>query len=280
MKSPAQLNVELPKNSLTINAVALKLAEKLPRRTAFPPASINEIWSTRLRNVLTGIVRLPKDQPVEATRVKDRNTWTFKVGGMTIPIVEFLPAPESKGTTIVIADGGRAAAADRILQLQKEGRHVLVADLYYFGEMHPTSHDWLWTLMLATVGDRALGIQAAQLNAVAKWAKGDVQVVAIGPRTSTIALVAAAVDAKAIGSLELHEPLGSLKEILEEKRVVAKTPELFCFGLLEEFDTVHLAALVAPRPVSVKKPSDRVKKDWAGLEDRYKSLGKEFDPLK
>jgi dienelactone hydrolase len=266
LKTRAQLSVDLPKDSLTMNAVALKLAEKLPRRVEGGAK-------------LAAVVRLPKDQPVEATRVKDRNAWTLKVGEMTVPVVEFLPAPESKGTTIVIADGGRAAAADRIAELRKEGRHVLVADLYYFGEMHPASHDWLWTLMLATVGDRALGIQAAQLNAVAKWAKGNVKVVAIGPRTSTIALVAAA-DEKAIGSLELHEPLGSFKEILEENRVVAKTPELFCFGLLEEFDTAHLAALVAPRPLSVRKPSDRVKKHWAGLADRYKTLGKGHDPFR
>jgi dienelactone hydrolase len=280
LKTPAQLNVELPKDSLTINATALRLAEKLPRRLAVPAEKDKlDEWANRRRKEVAAIVRLPKEQPVEATRVKDRNAWTLKVGGMTVPVLEFLPAPESKGTTIVIADGGRAAAAERILQFQKEGRHVLVADLYYFGEMHPPSHDWLWTLMLATVGDRALGIQAAQLNAIAKWAKGDVKVVAIGPRTSTIATIAAAIDAKAIGTLELHEPLGSFKEILETNRVVATTPELFCFGLLEHFDTADLAALVAPRPVSVKKPSDRVTKDWAGLAARYKAMGKDFDPF-
>ncbi|MFO0803582.1 MAG: hypothetical protein U0791_10755 [Gemmataceae bacterium] len=279
LKSPAQLNVELPKDSLTINAVALKLAEALPR-VPFPVGhEKDDKWIAGRRKTLTELMRLPRVAPAEATRLKDRSAWTLKVGALTVPVMQFQPTADLKGTTIVIADGGRAAAADRIQQLQKEGRRVLVADLYYFGEMHPASHDWLWTLMFATVGDRALGIQAAQLNAIAKWAKGDVKVVAIGPRTSTIALLAAAADEETIGALELHDPLGSFKEILEENRVVAKMPELFCFGLLEQFDTAHLAALVAPRPVNVKKPSHRVKKEWAGLATRYKSLGKDFDPF-
>src|SRR5439155_3150717 len=107
-----------------------------------------------------------------------------------------------------------------------------------------------------------------------------VKVVAVGPRSSTIALIAATTDPVAIGSLELHDPLGSFKEIIETNRAVQATPELFCFGLLEHFDVVDLAALVAPRPVVVKKPSERAKKEFAHLAEWYKALGKDFDPLK
>ena len=81
------------------------------------------------------------------------------------------------------------------------------------------------------------------------------------------------------GSL-LHGSFRSLKQILEEDLTEDKFPEFFCFGLLEKFDTADLAALVAPRPVVVKKPSDRVKKEFGKLADWYKALGKDFDPLK
>ena len=42
----------------------------------------------------------------------------------------------------------------------------------------------------------------------------------------------------------------------------------------------EFAAMVAPRPVVVKKPSDRAKKEFAKLAAWYKALGTDFDPLK
>jgi hypothetical protein len=99
-----------------------------------------------------------------------------------------------------------------------------------------------------------LGLQASQLAAVARWLQterqaGPVGVVAVGPRSSTIALVAAALDENAIGRLELHGSLGSFKELLEQNRSFEQMPEMFCFGLLESFDIKQLANLAAPRPV-------------------------------
>src|SRR5262249_34898754 len=138
--------------------------------------------------------------------------------------------------------------------------------------------------MLATVGERPLGVQSAQLAAVARWAtqgqKESVKVVAIGPRTSTVALVAAAVEPGAIAGLELHDPPGSLKEGIDLNRGVASAPELFSFGLLEFFDLIDIAVLVAPRPIALKAPSERAKTEFARLKDWYALLGKDFDPLK
>ena len=249
LKTPTELNVELPKDNLTINAVALKLAEKLPR------AAEGESVAAR-RAALAEILRLPK---LTAKLEKEKSTLgsVYRVGPWSVPGVEFVKPLGAKRTTIVIADAGKKSVADQVAELRKGDTHVLALDLYYFGECHPASHDWLWSLMLATVGDRALGLQVSQLNAIATLVGGNVTVVAVGPRTSTIALAAAVVDEKAIAALELHEPHRSLREILVENRVVAKTPELFCFGLLERFDVAGLTALVAPRPV---KTLDRPKK--------------------
>ena len=36
--------------------------------------------------------------------------------------------------------------------------------MFGLGECRPPSHDWLWGLMLATVGERPLGVMAAQLD--------------------------------------------------------------------------------------------------------------------
>jgi hypothetical protein len=64
------------------------------------------------------------------------------------------------------------------------------------------------------------------------------------------ALVAAALEPRAIDGVELRGSFGSLREVIETDRTVDKEPELFCFGLLEAFDIKPLAALVAPRPVT------------------------------
>ena len=63
---------------------------------------------------------------------------------------------------------------------------------------------------------------------------------------SLVALIAAALEEKAVGRLQLHGSLGSLKEVLEQNRSVDQMPEMLCFGLLEALDVKQLMALVAP----------------------------------
>ena len=69
--------------------------------------------------------------------------------------------------------------------------------------------------------------------------------------------------------MRLHGSLGSLKEVIEQNWGVDEKPELFCFGLLESFDIKHLAALIAPRPVTFVEPSDRAKSELADLAAWY-----------
>ena len=80
--------------------------------------------------------------------------------------------------------------------------------------------------------------------------------------------------------IELHESLASLKQVLEDNLGVHQVPEYFCFGLLEHFDIVSLAALSAPRPVTFVNPSDRLKTEVAPLAAWYKLHGVEHQPIK
>jgi len=68
-----------------------------------------------------------------------------------------------------------------------------------------------------------------------------------------------------------------LKEVLEQNRTVGQMPEVFCFGLLRDFDVLHLAALVAPRPVVFRNASPRVKTELAKLKTWYDALGVQVD---
>jgi hypothetical protein len=174
-----------------------------------------------------------------------------------------------------------AAATENLL---KAGNRVILLDPHAFGEARYDHHGYLFALTLGTLGKRPLGIQAGQVAAIARAArdhhKHAIRLIAHGERSSVVALVAAGLEEKAIGAVELHDPLPTLKLILEQSRSYDQSPELFCFGLLEKFDMRQLAALVAPRPVSVVNPSERVKTELAGLAAWYQLHGVVHDPLK
>ncbi len=211
--------------------------------------------------------------------------WQLKLDDTwTVPAVELVRgAPKS--TVLLLSDAGRNSTAQLAEGLLKSGNRVIVVDPFYFGESKIKNRDFLFALLISAVGDRPVGIQAGQVAAVARWAAkkdgvGRVKVVAQGHRTSLVALVAAALEGKTINGVELHDSLGSLKQVIEENRQVTVSPELFCFGLLAEHDIKQLAALVAPNSVRFVNPSDRVNQELAGLRDFYAALGIQFDPLR
>jgi hypothetical protein len=172
----------------------------------------------------------------------------------TVPAVELVRG-EPKSTAILVADGGRSSAVAEANRLLEEGNRVLALDPFYLGESKIDREDFLFAILVAALGDRPLGIQASQVAAVARWMEsrkaGPVTVVAIGRSAGLFALVAAALEPRAIGGLKLTGSMTSLKEILENNITVKDAPELFCFGLLEAFDIKQLMALVAPRPATV-----------------------------
>ena len=103
---------------------------------------------------------------------------------------------------------------------------------------------------IAWFGERK--IAAAARWAEAEFKQGPVTLVAVGPRASVVALAAAALEPKAVAGLVLHQPMDSLRELIEKGIGVDKMPELFCFGLLRYFDMKELLALAPPRIEVVK----------------------------
>jgi dienelactone hydrolase len=258
IKTAGQLRVELPANNADFHSLALALSEKLPRHPEIPSGkpALSE-WQRRQRVKLHDLVRAT-DYAVEATRMGDEEAdgvkatcWQLKLGNdWTLPVVE-LSHGQPKGTTIIVADEGRKNSAAEVERQLAAGQRVLAVDLFYFGESKIARFDGRYALLISAVGERPLGIQASQLNAVADWAKSShqkksVNVVAMGPRHSLIALVAAALSPGGSDSLELHGALGSLKEIIGKNWNVDQKPEMFCFGLLEAFDLKQLEALASP----------------------------------
>jgi dienelactone hydrolase len=291
VRTADELHVDLPKDSASFNTLALALAKTLPRDGTLPAtAEAAQAWQTATRKRLCDVVKATElaAEAEEVSRAETDGTvavhWKLRLGkAWTVPVVELARGKPAK-TAILLNDAGKRADPVNAERLLRDGFRVLAVDVFYFGEAKVWTKDWLFALLVNTVGERPLGVQASQLAAVARWSAkrhgGPAQVTAIGPRTSLIALTAAALEEKAIAGLELDGCRGSLKEVIESNRTVDLEPETFCFGLLETADMRQLAALAAPRPVRFRSPSQRVKDEMKDLARWYRLLGSEHDPLR
>lgn len=261
VKTPEALHVDLPADNLDFHGLAVAMAGDLPRT---PPESERRARLGSIVRPILGEVAARKVSESDAGGLK-AVSWKVRVGtSWTVPAVE-LTRRDAKGTTILIGDEGRAKLAARAEALLAEGRRVVAVDLYSFGESALPSHSYLFALMIGTVGERPMGVECGQIAAVAKWLAdrdgAPPTIESDGPRSSTIALVAAALDDRAIGGLTLRRPLGSLKELIESGREFSESPELFCFGLLERFDLKDIAEMIAPRPIRLEEASERAERE-------------------
>ena len=248
VRTAEQLLVPVSADNLDFHALAVQLSRSLPRAGSPGRARLAEIVRAHRYQVDATKVEITTEDSFEISR------WRLRMGNdWTVPAVELSPSkPES--TVLLVADAGRSSLALQARQFLSEGRRVIAIDPFYFGESKISKRDGLFALLVAAVGDRPLGIEASQVAATARWLHtgrrlGPVTLVSVGPRSSLFSLVAAALEPAAISALETHQAMSSLKEVIGQDLTADKAPDLFCFGLLEEFDIPQLDALVAPRPV-------------------------------
>ena len=82
---------------------------------------------------------------------------------------------EDTPASILLLDEGKAKADQRASDRINRGGKMLVADLILTGEAQPRrrngSDSHRYAQLLATIGDRLLGIWASHLLALAKWFK-------------------------------------------------------------------------------------------------------------
>ncbi len=292
LRKAEELNVELPSDNVDFQGLATSLAKGLPLRQQLPTIreAANRLQREKRRR-LAELLRIPSYEVNwrESVALADAplgcRAYRLRIGGLwTIPVTEFAAGTaEPKGIVLLIADEGRAKHAAEVEQLRSSGYRVLAVDPLLFGESAIRGSDpaYLYALFMTTVGERPLGVQAAQLAAIARWIATDdarpLTVMAVGPRTSTAALVATAIEPDAIDAAEISGGLASFHVLLEQNVAVEAMPELFAFGLLEEFDVRELVALAAPRFVRWREPSDRLKSELAPLAAWYEVWGAKLD---
>jgi len=157
----------------------------------------------------------------------------------------------------VLNDKGKKATASLVSERVNRGEQVLALDLLFTGDAAPKQEDFEeFPLMLATTGDRALGVEAAQLIALAQWMRNsggqNIRVESTGIRNQVVALIAADLEPTLFSEVVIQEGMSSLKHLLDAPVKFESAPDLFCLDLYKEFDIDRLAKLAAPAVVTQK----------------------------
>jgi dienelactone hydrolase len=276
VRNSDDLVVGLPKDNLTILGMARSLARS--NHKVADGAGRDATKRERLRNVV-------RYQPVTVerawvinsldTKEVESHAYRFDFSNrLTATGVLFRPsgAADDAPTVILIADQGMKATSGDVVNLVSSGKRVLALEPLFFGQNIPGTGDLgvsSYAQMLNGLGERALGLEAAQIGAVAEWLNTGLQhgsptpgsafagqtghrpvaVITSGPRSQSVAITAAALEPHLFTSLEARHSIPSLGYVLEHPLKYGDVPELMCLDLFREFDFGTLAALAAPAKV-------------------------------
>ena len=184
LKSYEELVVGLPKDNLTIIGLAKQLALGIERPPIPSNANAKSEWVRSEREKLRELVRYRAaslKHPWAVANTKDKGVETrsyrFELNNglsATGVWVKAITTPDDAPATVVLKDEGKASAAAEVSERVNRGEQVLALDLMFTGDASPEDPqakdkpEYLAQLM-ATTGDRALGIEVSQLIAITQW---------------------------------------------------------------------------------------------------------------
>ena len=262
LRTYEELVTPLPEDNLTILGLARQLSHETKRSQIPTAAAERAAWASSERDKLRGIVRY---RPVELkdtwrtamTKSRDVQSISYlfqlsnglSASGMWLRSI--LQSSDTAPVTIVLNDDGRSAAADAVVQRFIRGEQVLALDLMFTGSPWKGKDTFEFAQMLGGLGERPLGLQAAQLIRIARWAEqksgtAKVRLEVSGKRNQAAALVAAALEPDLFSEITVRQGIRSFSYVLEKPVTYAQAPELFCLDLYKEFDIDRLEALAAP----------------------------------
>ena len=199
-----------------------------------------------------------------------------------------IASPPDAPATIVLHDRGYAAAASKVADLLNQGHQVLALDLIFTGNAAPegplrpegsrandpalnqlleesknrSMASWmvsrppsaLYGQLLAPLGERPLGIRAAQLVAAARWLEETagtrrIRLESSGIRSQVAALIATALKPELFSQVRIHQGMDSLSHLYAVPVTYQQAPGLFCRDLYKEFDLDQLQVLAQPTEI-------------------------------
>jgi dienelactone hydrolase len=266
IKAYDELVVGLPKDNLTILGLAKKIASK--RESESAPANSNDAaaWAAAERVKLRRVVRyspvtLGHAWALTNTKNKGVETESYQflfANGLSATgvVARSIAGPDDRPITIVLDDRGKKSAGDEVAERLNRGDRILAADLVFTGDVAPKKDELEeYPLLLAATGERALGVEAAQLIALARWIGSQstnrkIRVQTSGIRTQLMALIAANLDPNLFSEIETRHGMRSLQYVLDAPVKFEAAPDIFCLDLYRDFDINRLAVMAAPVHIS------------------------------
>jgi dienelactone hydrolase len=246
IKTPEELNVGLPAGNLTVLGLAREFAKRIQRQAPTPE---------RLRQVVRfQPVSVKHAWPVTNTNRNGLETLAYKLEfsdglAATALWLRSLSAADAPPATLVIDDQGKRAASAEVSDRVNRGEQVLAVDAIFNGDAAPRKPDSShYAQMFSALGERPLGIEAAQLIAAAKWLRQarrapSVRLVSRGIRSQVVALAAKALEPAVFDTVVVNEGMKSFQHLLDAPVEYQAAPDLFCRDLYREFDIRDLAQL-------------------------------------
>jgi dienelactone hydrolase len=258
IRTPQELAIGVPADNLTFVTLARKLAQQIHHEAAPADGEARQTWAKAEREKLESVVRYAPVSTVRALRVDNGRAFDFRTLTYRFDFSNELSAngilfreeaaPENAPAVIVLDDKGYKAATDMVAPHVDRGEQVLALDLFFNGDQLPDRG--AWELLTDSSGARPLGLEAAQLVAIASWLRfttgQPVQVETDGIRNQVIALTAAAIAPEDFSAVVNRSGMKSLGYLIDTPVPFRSAPELFCLDLYRYFDIDMLAALAAP----------------------------------
>src|SRR5262249_30364326 len=113
-----------------------------------------------------------------------------------------------------------------------------------------------WEMLVASRGDRAFGIEVAQLIATAKSFRNTtgpkkIGLVTNGIRSQIVALAAAALEPDLFSAIESNNAMSSLSYLVDAPVPYRTAPDLFCLDLYKYFEIDRMTTLAFPVKVAM-----------------------------
>jgi dienelactone hydrolase len=267
IKSYDDLVVGLPKDNLTLLTLAQKLGSEANREAVPSDPSAKAAWATSAKAKLKEVVRYkPVDiqelWAVATSKSKDVQSTSYlfqmsnKLSANGVWIRSILQSSDTAPVTIVLNDEGRQAAADVVSDRVNRGEQVLALDLMFTGSSWKDTNPYLFAQMLDGIGDRPIGMEAAQLITIGRWAKeraalSHVRLEVGGIRSQGVALAAGSLEPNLFSEIRVRNGMHSLSYLLNLPVTFEQAPDLFCLDLYKYFDVDSLEALTPPAKVTV-----------------------------
>ena len=262
IRTEEELTVGTPAGNADFVTLARSVADSLTREKPPHEASALRQWRHAGRERLKSILRY-RSFPVEAVTtvsskidsgVRETRRHYRLREGWVLPVAVSSPLTQATGkTNVILTDEGMNGIEPLIEETLGKGSSAMAVEVIMQGACGLGKAPHQWTMMLSSSGGRMLGLQVAQLAAVMNHVETPgLGLIASGPVSSVIALMAAVTSDREVDEVVLHAGLDSLRRLIDEPgRYEAMSP-LFCFGLLAAFDIEDLVTLAHPARVELK----------------------------